>query len=147
MKFEISIHKIVKNHPQIFRRDPCTPARTWGENVRTRVSSRQKARGTFRSHVRVCMHGSLRKIIWYFFTISWMKVLNFIKIGAFVVEIFAKQYWRLFNPSFSLYFVYFQDLSIKVLPFCKNYTKLIGAFENYISKCPEISEKKNTHFS
>ena len=41
-----------------------------------------------------------------------------------------------------MYFAYFQDLIIKVLPFGENYMKLIGAFENYISKCPEISEKK-----
>ena len=44
MKLRTSIHKIVKNHPQIFRKDPCPHACTRGINVRTRVSSRQIAR-------------------------------------------------------------------------------------------------------
>ena len=44
MKFKTSIHKIVKNHQQLFRKDPCTHARTRGVNVRTRVSSRQNVR-------------------------------------------------------------------------------------------------------
>ena len=41
MKFDISSHEIVKNHSQIFRKDLCTHARTQGENVRLRISSRQ----------------------------------------------------------------------------------------------------------
>ena len=44
MKFETFIYKIVKNHQQIFRKDPCTHARTQGKNVRARVLSRQNAR-------------------------------------------------------------------------------------------------------
>ena len=44
MKFKTSIHKIVKNHQQIFRKDPCTHTRTRGVNVRARISSRQNAR-------------------------------------------------------------------------------------------------------
>ena len=41
-----------------------------------------------------------------------------------------------------MYFAYIENLSIKVLTFCENYMKLVGAFENFISKCPDISEKK-----
>ena len=44
MKFKTCIHKIVKNHQQIFRKDQCTHARTRGVNVRARISSRQNAR-------------------------------------------------------------------------------------------------------
>ena len=36
------------------------------------------------------------------------------KIRAFVAVILAKQYWRLFNPAFSMHFAYFYNLSIKV---------------------------------
>ena len=44
MKFETTIHKIVKNHQQIFRKDPCTHGRTRGVNVRARISSRKNER-------------------------------------------------------------------------------------------------------
>ena len=40
MKFKIYIHKIVKIHQMIFRKDPCTHTRTGRVNVRTHVSSR-----------------------------------------------------------------------------------------------------------
>ena len=43
MKLETYIHKIVKNHQMIFRKDPCTDARTRGVSVCARVSSRQNA--------------------------------------------------------------------------------------------------------
>ena len=62
------------------------------------------------------------------------------KIRAFVAEIFAKQYWRLFNPKFSMHLAYFHNLSIIVPPNCKNCMKPVEACGNYISKCPEISE-------
>ena len=44
----------------------------------------------------------------------WIQVSNFIKIRALVAEIFAKQYWRLFNPKFSMYFAYFHKLCSKM---------------------------------
>ena len=114
MKLRTSIHKIVKNHPQIFRKDPCIHTRTWDLNV-PRAFCRDETRvRTFSPHVRAGVHGSLRKICGWFFTILWIEISNFIKIGAFVAEIFAKQYWRLFNPYFSMYFPYFQNLSLKV---------------------------------
>ena len=62
------------------------------------------------------------------------------KIRVFVAEIFAKQYWRLFNPKFSMYFAYFHNLSIKVPPNFEKYVKHVEACGNYISKCPDISE-------
>ena len=39
-----------------------------------------------------------------------------------------------------MYFAYFLNLSIKVPPKCKNDNKLVGTYENYISKCPGISD-------
>ena len=39
-----------------------------------------------------------------------------------------------------MYFAYFLNLSIKVPPKCKNYMKFVGTYENYISKCPGITE-------
>ena len=44
MKFKTYIHKIVKNNLLIFRKDPCTHARTRGKNIRARVSARKNAR-------------------------------------------------------------------------------------------------------
>ena len=44
MKFETYIYKMVKNYQMIFRKDPCTHARTRGVSVRMLVSSRQNAR-------------------------------------------------------------------------------------------------------
>ena len=44
------------------------------------------------------------------------------------------------KKSFSMYFAYFQDLSIKVPTNCENYKKPVGVCGNYISKCPDISE-------
>ena len=40
MKFETYIHKVVKNYQLIFRKDPCTYARTRDVTVRARVLSR-----------------------------------------------------------------------------------------------------------
>ena len=58
---------------------------------------------TPRSHEYV--RGSLRKIMWWFFTILWLLVSNFIKIQGFNAEIFVKQYWllRLINFQCILY--------------------------------------------
>ena len=54
MKFEINSNKMVKNHQQIFRKDPYTHACTRGKNVRAHVSSRQNARAhVFASCARV----------------------------------------------------------------------------------------------
>ena len=43
MKFETSIHKIVKNYQKIFREDPCTNRRTGGVNVRARFVATKRA--------------------------------------------------------------------------------------------------------
>ena len=52
------------------------------------------------------------------------------KIQAFVAEIFAKQYWRLFNPKFSMHFAYFHNLSIKVPKELNIFPNLANIFFN-----------------
>ena len=55
MKFETYIHKILKNYLVIFRKDPCTHARTRDKNMRARVSYRQNASAhIYASCVCVC---------------------------------------------------------------------------------------------
>ena len=63
------------------------------------------------------------------------------KIQAFVAEIFAKQYWGLFCSLFSMYFVYFQNVSIKVPTKLQNYMKFIENFGSIISKCKDLFGK------
>ena len=83
MKFEINSNKMVKNHQQIFRKDPYTDGCTQGKNVRAHVSSRQNARAhVFASCARVCTRIFMKNLL----------VLNLIKIEAFVAEIFTKLY-------------------------------------------------------
>ena len=53
MKFETFICKIVQNHQLIFRKDPCTHARTRGVNVCTRVLSLRNARAYVTSTIRL----------------------------------------------------------------------------------------------
>ena len=54
--------------------------------------------------------------MWWSITILWAYVTNFMKICALVAEIFAKHYWRFFNPYFSMYFhKYSQSVKIKNL--------------------------------
>ena len=54
-------------------------------------------------------------------------------LSAFFAEIFTEQYYRLFNPLFSMYFVHFQNLSIKVPAKFENYMKFIENFRSIIS--------------
>ena len=55
MKFETFIYKVVKNHQIIFRKDPCTDARTRDVNVRARVLSRRNTRAyTYALCARIC---------------------------------------------------------------------------------------------
>ena len=67
----------------------------------------------FTPFVRACVQGSLRKFIWWFFTIFKIKVLNFIKIWASVAEIFAKQYWLLKLINFQCILHIFTNIHLK----------------------------------
>ena len=124
-------HKIVKNYLLIFCKDLCTHARTQGKNMRTRISSRQKAgTHTFMPLVGTCVHGSLQILFWSFFTILWIYVSNFIKIWAFVAEIFAKRYWLSRVHQFSMYFPYFHSYTPQKSSKMGNYWKVIEFFGN-----------------
>ena len=88
-----------------FHEDPCINTRVWVMNSHVHILSQLCA---FTTLARAFMHVS-----------SWNLKLKHtryedMKIWAFVAEIFAKQYWRLLNPYFSMYFSYFQHFSIKV---------------------------------
>ena len=63
------------------------------------------------------------------------------KIRALVGEIFAKQYWHLFNPKFSMYLAYFQNLSFRVPSKFEKYTNLLGILGRIISKCQDLIRK------
>ena len=55
IKFQITIHKKVKNYHKIFCKDPCTNPRTRGINVRVRVLPRRNVRAyVYASCPRVC---------------------------------------------------------------------------------------------
>ena len=74
MKLEIYINNIVKNHQQIFHKDPCRHGRTGGKNVRARVLSRQNTRAhVFTLCARVCARiftKNLLMILYYLIDIS-----------------------------------------------------------------------------
>ena len=70
MKFETFIHKIVKNHNQIFRKDPCTLVRKRGVNVRARISSWQNARA------HVC--ASCERVYAWIFTKNDLMILYYL---------------------------------------------------------------------
>ena len=74
MKFETYIHKVVKNHQIIFRKDPCTHARTRDVTVRARVLSRWNARAhTYALCTRICARIFMKNhlmILYYLMTIS-----------------------------------------------------------------------------
>ena len=75
MKFETYIHKIVKNHQMIFRKDPCTDSRTRGVNVRVRILSRRNAHAhVYASCARVCARIFMKNlfiIFYYLMNISF----------------------------------------------------------------------------
>ena len=68
------IHKIVKNHQQIFCKDPCSHAPTRSKNVRACILSRQNAiahvyASCERVCARICMK-NLTTILYYFINTS-----------------------------------------------------------------------------
>ena len=97
---------------------------------------------TFILCVRACVLGSLRKWCCLLFTILWSLLSNFIKIGALGAEIFAKQYWHVFNPSFSMYFANFPVFAPPKLLKTDNQPMIIEFLGSHISKFSSIRGKK-----
>ena len=125
MKFDTWAHKIVKNHQQKFRKDPCTYTRTQRINVRALRNMRARnetcVRATKRTRATKHAPTRLQFVCTWIFTkkisVNLHHLMNltfiFIKIGALVAEILAKQYRRLLNPQFSMYLAYFHENYLK----------------------------------
>ena len=107
MKFETYIYKIVKNYQMIFRKDPCTDARTRGVNVRAQVLSRRNARAQiFVSCAAVCARiftKNLLIIFYYLMNIS----LKFYKDPSFRCGDICKTVLTFKSHQISMYFSYF----------------------------------------
>ena len=63
-------------------------------------------------------------------------------IRLFIVEIFAKWYWRFFNPYFSMYFHKYSKYKPTNISICENCIKPVQIFGNHLSKCPDIKRKR-----
>ena len=109
MKFETYIHKILKNYLLIFRKDPCTHARTRDKNMRARVSYRQNASAhIYASCVCVCaqIFTKNQQIILYFL----MNIgLKFHKDPCFCCGDICKMVRTFKSHQFSMYFPYFHS--------------------------------------
>ena len=109
MKFETYIYKIIKNYQTIFRKDPCTHARTRGKIMRARVSSRQNARDyIYASCVCVCARIFTKNhliIPYYLMNIS----LKFHKDPSFRYGDICKTITAFKSHQFSMYFPYFHS--------------------------------------
>ena len=111
MKFETSIHKIVKNYQKIFHNDPYTYLRTGGVNVRARVSSRQNVRAhVYTSRVLVCarIFTKLFLIILHYLIIISLK---FHKDRSFRCGDICTTILTYKNHQFSMYFAYFHSFA------------------------------------
>ena len=135
MKFKTSIHKIVKNHQQIFHKDLCTHVRTRGVNMCTRVLSRKNAR----AHVytscapvfaRIFTKNHLM-ILYYLMNISF----KFHKDRSFHCGDIRKTILTFKNHKFSMYFAYFHKYvklqKLRTQQWAKN---AVIKFETYIQK-------------
>ena len=107
MKFETHIHKIVRNHHMIFRKDPCTHARTQDVSVCLRVSSRQNVRAhIYVSCARVCAGIFTKNYLmmsYYFMNID----LKFHKDLSFRCGEICRTLLTFKIHQFSMYFAYF----------------------------------------
>ena len=95
---------------------------------------RARARFVARVHVYVscaCVCAWIfTNFFWWFLTILWAQVSNFIRIEALVAEILGKQYWCLLNPWFSMYFAYFHNNSLQKPSKMDNYWMIMKFFGN-----------------
>ena len=107
MKFETYLHKVVKNHQIIFRKNPCTHTRTRDVNVRVRVSSRRNARAyTYASCA--CIFARIFTTNYLMILYYLMKInLKFHKDLSFRCGDICKTILTFKNHQFSMYFAYF----------------------------------------
>ena len=112
MKLHTHIHKIVKNDHKIFRKDPCTNARTRGINVRARVLSRQNVRAhVYASCARVCARILTKNLVIILYYLMNM-CLKFHKDWSFRWGDTCKTILSFKNHQFSMYFAYFHSFAL-----------------------------------
>ena len=142
MKFETYIHKVVKNHQIIFRKDPCTHARTRDVTVRARVLSRWNARAhTYVLCTRMCARIFTKNhmmIPYYLMNMS----LKFHKDLSFRCGDICKTILTFKNHQFSMYFAYFHSFAPSKSSKMDNYWITINIFGNKISKCTFLMNKQ-----
>ena len=140
MKFKTSIHKIVKNHQQIFHKDLCTHVRTRGVNMCTRVLSRKNARAHVYAswglvYARIFTKNHL--IILYYLM---NKSLKFHKDWSFrcwdICKTILTFVLFLIFYVFSIFSKFEHQNSINI----ENYKLVIWSFGNLISKCSGIAK-------
>ena len=141
VKFQTYIHKIVKNQQQIFRKDPCTNARTRGVNVRAHVFSRQNARAhVYASCARVCARIFTKNLVIILYYLM-NKSLKFHKDRSFRCGDICKTILTFRDHQFSMYFAYFHSYAPQKPQKMNNYQTIMEFFGNQISKCPNLMNK------
>ena len=107
MKFETFIYEIGKIYQIIFRKDPCTHARTRDVTVRARVLSRWNARAhTYALCTCICARIFMKNhlvILYYLMSTS----IKFHKDLSFCCGDICKTILTFKNHQFSMYFAYF----------------------------------------
>ena len=101
MKFYMVVNWYLVSLCVKFHEDLCINARARGVNTRTHVLSRFR---TFTTRLCTFMHGSSWNLTHKLTRYCLTTILNFIKIGASVGEIFAKQYWCFLIVDFQCIF-------------------------------------------
>ena len=121
MKFETYIHKILKNYLVIFRKDPCTHARTRDKNMRARVSYRQNASAhIYASCVCVCARIFTKNLLIILYCLMNIS-LKFHKDRSFCCRDICKTVLTFKSHHFSMYFPYFHTYTPQKSSKMENY--------------------------
>ena len=109
MKFKTYIHKILKNYLLIFRKDPCTHARTRDKNMRARVSYRQNASAhIYASCMCVCARIFTKNLLIILYCLMNIS-LKFHKDRSFCCRDICKTVLTFKSHQFSTCFPYFHS--------------------------------------
>ena len=130
IKFETYIYKIVKNYQMIFRKNPCTYARTGGVNVRVRVSSWPNTRANVNASFALVCARILTKnhliTLYYLLNIS----LEIHEDRSFHCRDICKTIPTLKTHQFSIYFAYFHKFPPPKPSKMDNYRMIVGFIGN-----------------
>ena len=109
MKFETFIHKIVKNHQMIFRKDPWIHTRTRSINVSAAVLSRRNVRThAYALCARVCARMFMKILLIYLHYLMNVS-FKFHKDWSFLCRDICKIVLTFKNHQFLIYFPYSQN--------------------------------------